>query len=514
VVVTSGKEERNIELLVQPAGEIAGRFVVGDADQPCPSGRLQMIPEAMARQAESNPNGEIIEEEAAADKPAPTPVFIATTGEGGTIRFDAVPYGKYRLGPLCDEHQLASGPRSLEISGDTTEQVWKFSTGMGVTVRVIDEGGRPIANAVVGMSLQSEQGLSRGEQMTAQRSGVTDINGTYRFGSLRASNYQVSARYSGLNGKAMVSELVDLQSGSEPAPITLTLPGAGTLRIRAHTPAGASISRILFFALDSHDARYEGAYGGDGRFVIGPLSRDSYRVFGYDNKNAKIPLNNGSPILISGTEPIDIDFSYDAPTAFLLGRVVDNSGKPLSGVHVRAVSTSLDENDELYSTIQTRMHGGQEQMTDHTGSFRIEGLQSQATYDIYVDHPSGVKDQRNGVTPGTFVEIAFPAAATFIGSVIDASGKPVDKFDVVYNSFANHDSRSQSFSKTGGQFKVENVYPGPIHITIYSDDGDLSAARELTVAAGQALNAGQFVLAAKVNNEVAAQADRSSHNGE
>jgi len=505
IIVTSGTAENEITLMVKPAGEVFGRFVVGDAAQPCPSGRLHLTPEAMARQAESNPTANIATAEPAIDKAVAIPLFTAATAEDGAIRFDAVPYGTYRVGPICKEHQWADGPTLLEITGATTKELlWKFTSGLGVTVRVVDEAGQPIADAAVALSLQSDQPLPRAQMIMAQRSGSTDTDGKYRFGGLRAGRYQLSARYAATNGKAVATEIADLQSDGALAPITLTLLGKGTIRIHSHTPAGAPISRVLFFATDGAGVRYEGSYRGDGLFVIGPLPRDQYQVYGYDNKNAKLPLNGGGPVRIASAEPVDIDFSYDAPTALLEGRVTDANGAPQSGVLVRAVSVSLDEDDELYSIIQSTAHGGQEQMTDQTGSFRVEGLKSQAAYDLYVDHQSGLKDVRRSVTPGNFVDIALPAAATVTGTVVSADGKPVANFGVLVNNKEANVSRSESFSNINGEFKIDQVHPGLLEIAVYSDD-DRSVQREVRIAPGQTTHMGRLMLSVGDNNEQTAQ---------
>jgi uncharacterized GH25 family protein len=502
IVVTAGKEERDITLLVQPAAEVSGRFVVGENAQPCKVGRLHLTPEAMARQGELNSEGSIAERATTEDKPN-IPVFTAMVEQDGAVRFDAIPYGEYRLGPICNEHKLVGGPATLAITGESkTNLQWKFDEGLGVTVRVVDETGHPVANAAVSLSLQSDQPLPRAQILLTQRSGTTDVDGKYRFGGLQAGKYQVSARYSAVNGNTVVSEIADLHSVDAAASITLTLPGKGAIRIYAHTPGGVSISRMLFFATDSAGMRYEGTYRGDGRFVIGPLPLDQYRVYGYDNKNAKRPLNGGAPIRIASAEPIDIDFSYDAPTARLEGRVTDANGAPLPGVLVRAVSVALDEDDEHFSMIQSIAHGSQELMTDQNGSFQVDGLNGQATYDLYVDHQSGLKDVRRGVSPGAFVDVALPTGATVTGTVISADGKPVANFDVLaYNREAN-DSRTQSFNNTSGTFRIENVHPGLLEIAIYSDDNG-SSKRAITLAPGQTIEAGQFTLSGGDSQEPA-----------
>jgi hypothetical protein len=493
ILVSAAKEVPDVTLIVQPAAEVSGRFVVGD--RACEAGRLHLTPEHAARQGESRQAGQTMEESSVTGEIAFT-VFTAPVEKDGVVRFDAVPHGAYRTGAICKEHQLTSGPASIEIVGDAKKDMqWSFAAGTGIEVLVVDESRQPIANASVSLTPQPDQTLTQAQMMSLQRRGTTDAKGKYRFGGLRSAKYVVSAHYGTVEGSGAASEIVDLQPGGASSFVTVTLPGSGSIHVHARTADGKPISRVLFFANDESGTRYEGAYRGDGRFVIGPLPNDHYRVYAYDNKNPKIPLNSGRPVPITSVEPVVIDFAHDPPKAQIEGRVTNANGQPQPAVLVRAVSATLDEADEHYSYIQVMAHGGQEQMTDQSGMFRIDGLLSHGKYDLYVDHPSGVKDVQRGISPGRFVTVALPDTATVVGTVTSADGKPVSEFDVLaYNQEAN-DSRSKSFRSTNGAFKLERVYPGTVEIAVYSAEHG-SARRNFNIAPGQTIDVGQLVTVA------------------
>jgi hypothetical protein len=487
VTVILGQTISDVTLLVQPAAPVSGMLSIDTKGSPCKSGRIQVIPEAAFSQnsAQANRGNDADSVLHAA--------FNAEADQDGKVHLDAVPLGTYQLGPACDEHQFASGPLTLTIGSEKTENLrWTFRAGRGITTRVIDETGRPLPQVVVALS-PTDQSLSSALLARLQRSGMTDDNGQYRFGGLLPGRYQATARYAAVNGKALASADIALLEGSEPEPLTLTLPGTGIIRVRSRT-VGKPLSRLLFFATDSVDSRYEATFKGDGLFVIGPLPRDRYSVFAYDNKNAKLALNNGVPVAIVDATPVDIDFQYTMPDAFLEGRVTDSSGAPMAGTLVRAVSTTLDQNDELYSIIQTQLHGPQALMTDANGRFRIEGLNSRATYDLYVDHPSGLKEIRRQVFTGSFVEVGFPANAAIAGDVADAKGQPILNFEVVVSNLDNGAARSQNFSNPQGRFNLDNLSPGSLQITVYDNTGDLSGDRAVTVDAGRTVNVGRIVL--------------------
>lgn len=500
IAVTLGESINDVTLLVQPAAAVSGMLSIGTQGSPCTSGHVQVIPEAAF--SDNSETIRLNDEDSARHA-----AFTAKADKEGRVYFDAVPLGAYRLGPVCDEHHFASGPVTLTIGNEQTDNLrWTFLSGDGITTRVVDETGRPIPQVMVAMS-PTDPSLSHALLVRMQRSGVTDDKGQYRFGGMLPGKYQVTARYAAINGKSVASADITLLYNSNPEPLTLTLPGNGSIRIRSRT-AEKPISRILFFATDSAGARYEAAYKGDGLFVIGPLARDRYSVFGYDNKNAKLALNNGEPVAVVDATPVDIDFQHTMPDAFLEGRVIDNTGAPMSGTLVRAVSTTLDESDALYSVIQTQLRGPQELMTDGNGRFRIDGLNARAAYDLYVDHPSGLKEVRRQVFPGSFVEVAFPASAAITGDVTDAAGRPVVNFEVVASNLDTGAARSQNFSGTQGRFNLDNVPVGRVQITVYDNAGEASGDRLITVDAGRTMNVGRIVLG---TTSAADEADNHTH---
>jgi len=499
VRVTLDDEVANLKIVVRPASEVAGRLTVGDQNGPCPSGSVQFIP-PMPTERLALPQGAVGAVRIENDANANTMAIEVKTESDGSFHVDAVPSGDYLLHARCDEHQIADGPKTVTVSEQPAPKLhFRFVEGLGIITTVRDEAGRPIPLVEVVIAAANKQTLTPVQAALARRRGLTDDHGVYRFGGLQAGSYRVTARYTAINGKASVEETIALVDGGVSENVDLTLPGAGTIRVRVHTPNGDGVSRLLFFALDGKQTRYEAKYRGDGRFEIGPVPHDSYRVFAYDNKNAKLPVQGGASILVDGSRDTDIDFLYDPPDGYLNGRVVDHTGAAIPGALVRAVSTALDEADELYSFIQVGAHGAQELMTDRDGRFQIAGLSSQGTYDLHVDHSAGMQEVRRGVTTGSFVEIVFPAAGSITGAVVGADGKPVEHFAITASNLRNGAQRSQSFARADGGFKIDNVFPGDVQISIDDQSGDLSVERTVRIGAGQSLNIGRVALVASSN---------------
>lgn len=493
VLVASQTPE--VEVVVSPAGELSGKFVIEDGEV-CSHGELQVIPSSMFRGVRS-----------AQDSPAVVsgpalktiPVLKANVESDGTVRLPAIPHGSYLIGAKCTEHELAGGPAELEIGNDAaTNQEWKFRTGNRVAVYVTDDAGRPVANAVVSASLESEIPLTPAQTIRSQRAGSTDAQGRYEFGGLPRGRYQVSARYGGINGTESVVESVEV-GVAKIATARLVLPGSGLIRIHAQGADGKAVSRVLFFAMDQKDVRYEATYRGGGLSIIGPVPRNSYRVYAYDNKNPKILLNDGNPVTVLGSEPVDVEYRHRPATGKLEGRVVDSGGAPVPGVLLRAVSTSLDENDALFAQLQYMMHGAQIQMTDPSGHFRVDGLSTQTAYDLYLEHPSGMKVRRKNVAAGAFVQVELPATATITGRVVDKNGMPVTDFSIAVSSVEENEERVRTFSHADGRFTIDDLRTGNVRLTVSNREGEQTADFQTMLAAGQTANAGTLVLRTEVD---------------
>jgi len=474
--VTLDDQVKDVELLVKPAAKVTGRMLVGTDDQPCIAGRVQLLARASAR--------------AASEALDVVTVPVDATGQ---FKIAALPHGNYRVGAQCDEHRFVEGPTTLMVDERPVSELrYRFEQGNSVIATVRDEANRPIALASVSLAAASEAGLSPAQIAMARRGGLTDEQGQYRFGGLRPGIYRATATYTAINGKAKTEQIVAVQDGATQN-IDMTLPGAGSIRIHVQDASGQPVSRMLFFALDDKRTRYEAKYRGDGRFEIGPLPSGGYRAFAYDNKNAKVPLQNGAAIAVQGTN-IDMDFRYEPQRGRLEGRVLDYAGTPLSGALVRVVSATLDEADELYSFIQVGARGSQELMTDRDGRFLIGGLNERAAYDVHVDHRSGLQEIRYGVSPGAFVQVSLPPPSRVVGRVVDADGRAVSRFDVVASNARTGGTRSRSYAQAQGYFDLDNVVPGDVTIAVYDSTGDFGFERSASLTAGQALDLGVVML--------------------
>jgi hypothetical protein len=128
--------------------------------------------------------------------------------------------------------------------------------------------------------------------------------------------------------------------------------------------------------------------GGDGRFEFSGLSPGTYsvvaRASGYFTGafGRSTPYQNGAKLPVAaGKRYDDIEIQLNAAGA-ISGRVIDESGDPIVGAHVRALTrVTVGENHWLSSSVAVR--------TDDRGMYRLSDLRA-ATYVVEVPFASSV----------------------------------------------------------------------------------------------------------------------------
>lgn len=480
-----------VQLLVRSAVAVSGKFVMSEGGAPCTHGLLELIPSDLV-----DTNGHWDSQaaydlgaDAASANSAHMPPLNAAVNENGTVIIPAVPSGQYRVAPHCFEHLANSGPVDLKVdTTDVTGLQWKFqSQGRSLIVRVVDQNNNAITAAAV--SLQpiatrqvSAEMLKQNASAYATRTGETAVDGTIQFGGVDPGAYEVVARGPGISGAVQAHKTVSMQAEVETGPVILTLPAIGSLLVYVHTPDGKPVSRLLFFANDSSGKRFEARFTGSGRYTVGPLPRGSYNVYAYDNKNPKIPVPGaaGDSILIEGTQPVQLDLSYEAPQGTVEGVVTDANGKPAAAV-IQAVSVTLTDEDDRYSGIQTEIQGSQYRMTDARGHFSVDGLLPGATYRLFVQGKDGQRLEQKDVAVGQFVQLTLPALSSIAGVAVDAQGKALQNFILIIRNSDNGDQRNKEFHDVDGRFNVDHLNPGNTEFTLLSADHELHGVASVNI---------------------------------
>ncbi len=271
------------------------------------------------------------------------------------------------LGTLETERQVPEdGPATLMLEGQSRE----------LSGIVTDAAGRPQSGADVELG-------SPGLRWT--RTAGSDVNGVFTVPGLGSGRFTLRARQGQRVSQTQVVTLDD--STLRPTHVRLSL-GSGVLvegRVtddNGRILAGATLDLMT---MPSDDLPVSGQSGRDGRFRLGPVAPGKYQILArLDNY---VALDAPEPQL--GSRPsVRFDLRL-ARTARVAGRVVDESGRPMKGVQVSAISLIGGKDDvvvipgalplaaeaaELPTGNLLRPGGVRSDATDARGRFLITGV--------------------------------------------------------------------------------------------------------------------------------------------
>jgi protocatechuate 3,4-dioxygenase beta subunit len=208
-----------------------------------------------------------------------------------------------------------------------------------------------------------------------------------------------------------------------------------------------------------------------------------------------------------------------AQTADLLGTVVDQTGKPLAGVHVRLITGDFGTDDDSTLTV----YGA---ITDKAGQFSVDGMKA-SLYFVMAERIGFIQQTSRlstlALKPGqhlTDYKIAMAARALIVGHALDEYGDPVEHVNVQLQPVSPNSQMEFMFARAsvqtddrgefrliagpgkyflkaaaGGQafgggapeVRTDGTPSAPFTTTYYPSAASTGAASVIDVAAGQDL---------------------------
>jgi hypothetical protein len=320
------------------------------------------------------------------------------------------------LGTLETERQVPEdGPAVLMLEGES-----RALTGI-----VTDAAARPQAgaNVVVG---------SPGLRWT--RSATSDANGIFTVPGLGSGRYTLRAR---LGQRVSHTQVVVLGSVTpRPTHVQLSLQLGVMVGGRVLDDAGKALAGadVDVMAMPSDDLPVSGQSGRDGTFQVGPIAPGKYQVLA--RLEGHVLIDAPEPVL--GSRPSAWFDLRLARTAKVVGRVVDDSGRPMAGVLVSAIPLVGGKDDvvvipgalplaaeaaELPVGNLLRPGGVRSGSTDRAGRFAIAGL-SPGRARVEIRHANKLPFRKEPVllAPGNTRELgdlALQSGATLTGKVLE-----------------------------------------------------------------------------------------------
>jgi len=327
------------------------------------------------------------------------------------------------LGTLETERQVPEdGPAELMLEGES-----RTLTGV-----VTDSAGRRQSGAHVTLG-------SPGLRWT--RATESDVNGIFEMKGLGNGRFTLRAT---LGTRASPSAVVMLdESPVRPAHVRLSLQTGVFVegRVLDDTSRPLVGAMVDVMAMPSDDLPVSGQSGREGRYRLGPVAPGKYQLLA--RLENYVVLDAPEPQLGS-REKESFDLRL-ARTARVAGRVLDESGQPMMGVHVFAISLIGGHDDlvvipgalppaaeaaELPVGRLLRPGGLRSSPTDKSGRFDISGL-SPGRARIEIRHPDKLLFRREPLllVPGDqrdLGDLTMQAGATLAGRVLDDEGRPAE----------------------------------------------------------------------------------------
>lgn len=313
----------------------------------------------------------------------------------GRFELTGLPAGSHELLVVRSRYSNTSqvvrvGVR-VELGQSIEDLEIELDGGVRVSGRVLRDDS-PVAEAVV-----TAHGAGH-----SPPAGVTDADGEFEFViSSGAAKLGATIEVDGEHWVSGREEVVAVEGVAEP--VTLRLVRASALAGRVVDVRGEPVPQQPISILGPGEAVYQTRSDDDGRFEFVDLIPGRYAL---PEREVQCP---------SGKRVEGIVWTLDGVEARddIVGRVVDDAGRPIAGAAVTAAGT----------------HGWREATTDEDGTFRIRGLPLRSVR--LSASATGYGRTSVGIDAPEFHEIALVPTSTVTGHVIDRrSGAPITNFEL------------------------------------------------------------------------------------
>lgn len=348
-------------------------------------------------------------------------------------------------------------------AGEVERQTVLLVGGAAVSGRVVDDAGKPVANARV----TPESASKIFEVVTRDDMVTTDAKGAWRIAALPAGTYRFGASHEKLAPGS--SEAVKLDGRSEVKDVTITLAAgahiAGKVVSRQGTAVPGAAVRVAVKSGGYRTSITRQVYCDDqGAFDVQGLPRAPVSAIALHDSGASSTIELD---LASKPEQLGLTITLDVDGQ-IAGVVVDARGQPLPGAQVSGVPEVTGNEQDLS---RWTLRGFASDVTDAGGRFTLTGLEK-GPYRLRAGRTTGGDATRSAdfwSTTGTLasagdtnVKIVLEDEASIRGKVLYPDGSAPEVFSVATTTYG----ASIPFSGKDGAFTLEHVSPGMRALTI------------------------------------------------
>ena len=238
-------------------------------------------------------------------------------------------------------------------------------------------------------------------------------------------------------------------------------------------PAGGSVAGTVTDGDGKPVAGAQVLYSGDGprtkkstrTGATGAFVLDGIEALGRFPTDIIVRAKGWAPVAVPLTQlgtrqaPAKLDVQLTEQGHRISGRVVDEDGKPIDKVRVRAGAVDRTVADE-----RTDMT-----ITNGDGRFKFDSLPSPASFDFRVRGYSDIDFKELPLDGAGDETVVMRHMAAIAGKVVDSdTGQPVTRFNI---KILHHIDTGEEFSGGGGDFHLEDVDPGNAVTLVVSAEG-------------------------------------------
>lgn len=341
---------------------------------------------------------------------------------------------------------FAPAAQMLSWSGDPAQPKQVsivLERGAGISGKVVDPDGKPVADARVVATSASEPF----PVVDPRRDGVlTGADGVFAIPAVASGTWRLTASHEG-HGPA-TSAPITVDGVRARTNVELKLEAGGTVKGKVVDTNGKPVAsaevRVVVRGHLEWRARRQALTGPDGTFSVSSLPLRAMDVVAAHESGA------------SAIAAADLGEKREAEVALTLdvvgtieGTVVDRNGQPVGDAQVLASPVWSGNTADQFAW---SVRGIQETVTDQSGAFRLTGMPA-GEYKVRAGRPGASEEKMSLATPvtakpgGPKLQLTIAGDGRVIGKIA-AEGKPVERFFIRIGEYG------MPFTSTDGAFAL------------------------------------------------------------
>ncbi|HTL37242.1 MAG TPA: carboxypeptidase regulatory-like domain-containing protein [Kofleriaceae bacterium] len=343
---------------------------------------------------------------------------------------------------------------------------------------VVDETGAPIPEVQVNafpdiLSGEAPEAIT----IAGMSSAATDGAGHFTIRGLPDGGYRVRAsrRSSGFDYYEWGQNGVAAKTGDKNVRITLSSPGSIVGKVVVEGGDAPKLGRIQV----GYQAPAQVAP--DGTFELKEVSAGKHDI---TVRGANFATFIQHDVEVKPGKPTDVGTITVTRGRRVTGKVVDASGTPVPGAHVKVgqMLVSVQGSEDQMDNVQ-ELYGNKSATTDQDGTFVLVGIPKKAT-NIMAEHPDKGRSVALAIAEGTddppAMTLALRGFGTIVGKVT-SQGKPAANVSITDTPKGGGTQMQMTQSDNDGNFTLTKVGEGA-HILSAMQQNALSASMKSTSA--------------------------------